>query len=69
MSDSRAVEMVFISVDSERCDGCGECVIICPSSVYTIEKGLSQPLHSDECTCCCACVVACPTNAIEHETC
>ncbi|HDH28369.1 MAG TPA: 4Fe-4S dicluster domain-containing protein [Euryarchaeota archaeon] len=61
--------MVFINVDSVSCDGCGECVKICPSSVYAIEDGLSKPLHADECTNCCACVDVCPKNAIEHESC
>lgn len=26
----------FITIDTEKCDGCGECVIACPANVFEI---------------------------------
>jgi predicted CoA-substrate-specific enzyme activase len=28
----------FITVDPARCDGCGECVLACPSAIFTVAK-------------------------------
>jgi predicted CoA-substrate-specific enzyme activase len=28
----------FITIDSSRCDGCGECMLACPSAVFTMAK-------------------------------
>lgn len=28
----------FITIDTSRCDGCGECVLACPSAVFTVAK-------------------------------
>jgi predicted CoA-substrate-specific enzyme activase len=28
----------FITIDTALCDGCGECVLACPSAVFTMEK-------------------------------
>jgi NAD-dependent dihydropyrimidine dehydrogenase PreA subunit len=61
--------MVSIVVDKEKCDGCGECVDICPAEVYAIEEGKSVPVNIEECTECCSCVEVCPPEAIEHGSC
>jgi len=61
--------MVKITVLAERCDGCGECVEVCPADVYEIKNNVAVPVNSDECTECCSCVEVCPTEAIEHESC
>ncbi len=60
--------MVTIVID-DKCDGCGECVDICPSEVFEIEDGKSVVINLDECVECCACVEACPLEAINHDTC
>ncbi len=61
--------MVTIIVDPDACDGCGECVDICPAEVYVIEGGKAVPVNIEECTECCSCVEVCPTEAIEHGSC
>lgn len=61
--------MITIVVDPDKCDGCGECVDICPAEVYVIEEGIAVPVNIDECTECCSCVEVCPTEAIEHSSC
>jgi electron transfer flavoprotein alpha subunit len=54
-----------ISVDQEKCDGCGRCVPICPFNAVVVDKGIATILES--CTYCGACVEECPTRAIELE--
>ncbi len=58
-----------IEIDKEKCDGCGECVEICPTQVYELKKGKAMPANAQECIECCACVEACPQNAITHSSC
>lgn len=50
-------------VDQEKCEGCEECVSVCPTDAITIKEGKAT---IDESTCadCAACVDACPTEAI-----
>lgn len=61
--------MVHIEIINEKCDGCGECVDICPSEVFAIRKEKAIPENNDECVECCACVEVCPKDAINHESC
>ncbi|MEE8358198.1 MAG: 4Fe-4S binding protein [Candidatus Hydrothermarchaeales archaeon] len=61
--------MVKIEIDNDKCDGCGECVDICPSEVYEIKDNKSVVINLDECIECCSCVEVCPTEAITHESC
>jgi len=51
-----------ISVDSERCTGCGLCVGACPFG--SIEMEGDYPDIKDDCRLCGACVDACPEGAI-----
>jgi ferredoxin len=50
-------------VDQEKCEGCEECVSVCPTDAIAITDGKAI---IDESTCadCAACVDACPTEAI-----
>ncbi len=62
--------MANITVDKEKCEGCGECISVCPGSVYDFdENGKSEPVNPDECTECCSCVEVCPTGAITVDVC
>jgi len=60
--------MVTIVI-GDKCDGCGECVDICPSEVFEIENRKAVVVNLDECVECCACVEACPLEVIEHDSC
>ncbi len=62
-------ENITIKIDYEKCDGDGECVNVCPSSVYEVVDGKSVANNIEECIECCACVSACPNEAIEHSSC
>jgi len=57
--------MVEIKIDTEKCNGCGTCVDICPVDVFEIKDEKSVVVNLDECLVCRACEVQCPDNAIE----
>lgn len=61
--------MVDIKVDDPKCEGCGECVDICPSAVFEMTNEKSVPINPDECVECCSCVEVCPNDAITIDTC
>ena len=50
-----------------RCDGCGECVDICPSDIMHIDTTYRRAYNIEPNMCweCYACVKACPQNAID----
>ncbi len=50
-----------------RCDGCGQCVDICPSDIMHIDKTLRRAynIEPDMCWECYSCVKACPHQAID----
>ncbi len=50
-----------------RCDGCGECVDICPSDIMHIDKTLRRAYNIEPNMCweCYSCVKACPHHAID----
>lgn len=56
-----------VNVDNDKCNGDGECVDICPVSVYELQDGKSVPVNAEECLGCESCVEVCPTSAITIE--
>ncbi|MBS38926.1 MAG: adenylyl-sulfate reductase subunit beta [Thiotrichales bacterium] len=50
-----------------RCDGCGECVDICPSDIMHIDKTYRRAYNIEPNMCweCYSCVKMCPTHAID----
>jgi ferredoxin len=52
-----------ISIDSVRCDGCGCCLAVCPTSAIQI-KSARVVVNHDKCTVCHNCLVSCPLGAI-----
>ncbi len=50
-----------------KCDGCGECVDICPSDIMHIDPTYRRALNIEPNMCweCYSCVKACPQHAID----
>lgn len=56
-----------VTVDQDKCVGCGECVDVCPVEVYEMKDGKSDPVNAEECLGCESCVEVCEGNAITVE--
>lgn len=54
----------MLTIELDRCDGCGDCVEVCPEGAIRLVGGLAQ-INSELCTECEVCVPACPTGAIK----
>lgn len=55
------------SVDEEKCEGCEECVEVCPVEVFEMQGDKSVPVNADECLGCESCVEVCDADAITVE--
>jgi 2-oxoglutarate ferredoxin oxidoreductase subunit delta len=59
-----------ITIDFERCKGCGLCVAVCPKASIGISKKanksgyLPAETSNNNCTGCAACALICPDAAI-----
>ncbi|MBA7672054.1 Ferredoxin-2 [subsurface metagenome] len=53
-------------VDKDKCDGCGECVDVCPVDVIELQSEKAV-INNDECIDCGVCVEICPNQAISLD--
>ena len=53
-----------VIVDKDKCEGCEECVEVCPVDVFEMEDGKSVPVNAEECLGCESCVEVCDEEAI-----
>jgi NAD-dependent dihydropyrimidine dehydrogenase PreA subunit len=61
----RILEMGYeVVVDKDKCEGCEECVEVCPVDVYEMVDGKSEPVNAEECLGCESCVEVCDQEAI-----
>jgi len=59
--------MYVVTVDEEKCTGCGTCVPTCPAGVFELEENeesKSIPVNTAACLGCMSCVEICPSEAI-----
>ncbi|HID18590.1 TPA: ferredoxin family protein [Candidatus Bathyarchaeota archaeon] len=62
--------MVEVTVDLDKCNGCGTCVDVCPVSVFEIKEvegydgKKSVVIDQDACIVCRSCEVQCEQQAI-----
>jgi heterodisulfide reductase subunit A len=54
------------SVTADLCDGCGDCVPICPVNAITMREGKAK-VDPFQCTGCGACIPVCPKEAIDFK--
>ncbi|MBI9082898.1 MAG: 4Fe-4S binding protein [Desulfobacterales bacterium] len=55
------------TVDEGKCEGCEECVDVCPVEVFEMVDGKSSPVNAEECLGCESCVEVCEPGAITVE--
>ena len=53
-----------VVVDPEKCEGCEECIEVCPVDVYELQDDKSVPVNAEECLGCESCVEVCGHEAI-----
>jgi NAD-dependent dihydropyrimidine dehydrogenase PreA subunit len=54
-------------VEEGKCEGCEECVDVCPVEVFEMVDGKSSPVNAEECLGCESCIEVCEPNAITIE--
>ncbi|MBI4722938.1 MAG: 4Fe-4S binding protein [Candidatus Stahlbacteria bacterium] len=37
----------FISIDTDKCNGCGECVKVCPQTVFEVTQDPNDPFREE----------------------
>lgn len=56
-----------LTLDRERCVGCGMCIVVCPHAVFSPENGRVRIDDRDACMECGACARNCPAAAIRVD--
>ena len=56
--------VVTLSLDAEKCIGCGLCTIVCPHGVFELPNHRAVIVDRDACMECGACSRNCPVGAI-----
>lgn len=60
--------VVTLQLDTEKCNGCGMCVNVCPHQVLNILERKAVITDKSACMECGACAINCPVNAIKVRT-
>jgi len=53
-----------VEVDQDKCEGCEECIEVCPVDVYELQDDKSVPVNAEECLGCESCIEVCEHEAI-----
>ncbi len=60
--------VVTLSVNTEKCTGCGVCVTVCPHAIFAIEGDTARIVDRDACMECGACARNCSPEALTVES-
>ena len=61
-------DVVSLSLNEEKCAGCGTCADVCPHNVFSLKNGKVAIVDRDACMECGACATNCPTEAITVQS-
>ncbi len=56
----------IVSIDEQKCLGCGQCVLVCDFDALEVRYGLSR-VNLEECVACGLCLEYCPVKALDWE--
>ncbi|WP_369281822.1 ferredoxin family protein [Oscillibacter sp. GMB15532] len=64
-----------MTIDTERCKGCGLCVSVCPVKIMKIDRSITNKkgyhatsnIAIEKCIACGSCAITCPEAAITLE--
>lgn len=56
-----------LELDSESCNGCADCLEVCPQGVLAVTDGQARITERDACMECGACALNCPNGAISVQ--
>lgn len=54
-------------IDVEKCEGCGNCVNLCPGDVFEMQDDKALVVREGDCLDCGSCAEECPGRAIDFE--
>ena len=57
-------DVVTLTLDREKCVGCGMCTVVCPHAVFGMDNGHAVIQARDACMECGACKRNCPAAAV-----
>jgi ferredoxin like protein len=60
----------FITYDESKCNGCGDCTIVCSVDLWGLPKGKKaklSPKYKELCLECAACYAVCEQDAIDFR--
>jgi len=60
--------VVNLSLNQEKCIGCGMCIDVCPHGVLELEDNIAYIAEKNYCMECGACAKNCPVKAIEVKS-
>lgn len=60
----RDFEVYLVHVVEEQCDGCEECIKICPTGVFDFSIKKAYPVRPRNCLGCRTCEAVCKSKAI-----
>lgn len=60
--------MFVVSIDRDKCEGCGECASSCPAGILEMVDGKADVTgEASDCMGCETCVTVCPSGAASIE--
>ena len=59
----------FITYDEEKCNGCGECAVVCAFNLWSVKDGKARlaPRYQELCLECASCWEICSQEAIDFS--
>ena len=54
-----------LTLDHDKCTGCGKCAVVCPHGVFEVDDRKARIAGKDFCIECGACALNCPASALK----